>query len=29
VLENGTVTLSGPATELSANPAVRQAYLGD
>ncbi len=29
VLENGTVTLSGPAAELSANPAVRQAYLGD
>jgi len=29
VLENGTVTLSGLAAELSANPAVRQAYLGD
>jgi len=29
VLENGTVTLSGPAAELSADPAVRQAYLGD
>ncbi|ODV04011.1 MAG: ABC transporter ATP-binding protein [Thiobacillus sp. SCN 63-57] len=29
VLENGSVTLSGPAAELSANPAVRQAYLGD
>ncbi len=29
VLENGAVTLSGLAAELSANPAVRQAYLGD
>jgi branched-chain amino acid transport system ATP-binding protein len=29
VLENGAVTLSGAAAELSANPAVRQAYLGD
>ena len=27
VLENGVVTLSGPAGELAANPAVRQAYL--
>jgi len=29
VLENGAVTLSGPATELASDPAVRQAYLGD
>ena len=29
VLENGVVTLSGPAAELAANPAVRQAYLGE
>lgn len=29
VLENGVVTLSGAAAELAANPAVRQAYLGD
>lgn len=29
VLENGAVTVSGPAAELAANPAVRQAYLGD
>ncbi|MHB1093394.1 ABC transporter ATP-binding protein [Thiobacillus sp.] len=29
VLENGVVTLSGLAAELAANPAVRQAYLGD
>jgi branched-chain amino acid transport system ATP-binding protein len=29
VLENGVVTLSGPAGELAANPAVRQAYLGE
>lgn len=29
VLENGVVTLSGAADELAANPAVRQAYLGD
>ena len=29
VLENGVVTLSGVAAELAANPAVRQAYLGE
>jgi len=29
VLENGVVTLSGAAAELAANPAVRQAYLGE
>jgi len=29
VLENGVVTLSGAAGELAANPAVRQAYLGE
>ncbi len=29
VLENGAVTLSGPAAELASDPAVRQAYLGD
>jgi branched-chain amino acid transport system ATP-binding protein len=29
VLENGTVTLSGQAGELAANPAVRHAYLGE
>jgi len=29
VLENGVVTLSGLAAELAANPAVRQAYLGE
>ena len=29
VLENGVVTLSGPADELAASPAVRQAYLGE
>ena len=29
VLENGAVTLSGPAADLAANPAVRQAYLGE
>ncbi|MBI3431750.1 MAG: ABC transporter ATP-binding protein [Hydrogenophilales bacterium] len=29
VLENGVVTLSGPASDLAANPAVRQAYLGE
>ncbi|WP_310447866.1 ABC transporter ATP-binding protein [Thiobacillus sp.] len=29
VLETGSITLSGPATELAANPAVRHAYLGE
>ena len=29
VLENGVITLSGNAAELAANPAVRQAYLGE
>lgn len=29
VLENGVVTVSGAAAELAANPAVRQAYLGE
>ena len=29
VLENGVVTLNGAAAELAANPAVRQAYLGE
>jgi branched-chain amino acid transport system ATP-binding protein len=29
VLESGAITLSGPAAELAANPAVRQAYLGE
>jgi branched-chain amino acid transport system ATP-binding protein len=29
VLENGAITLSGPAAELAADPAVRQAYLGE
>ena len=29
VLETGEITLSGPATELAANPAVRHAYLGE
>ncbi len=29
VLETGAITLSGPATELAANPAVRHAYLGE
>ena len=29
VLENGAVGLTGPATELAANPAVRAAYLGE
>jgi len=29
VLENGAVTLAGPAAELSTNPAVRRAYLGE
>ena len=29
VLENGVVTLSGPAAELASDPAVRQAYLGE
>ena len=29
VLENGVVTLSGVAADLAANPAVRQAYLGE
>ena len=29
VLENGAVTLSGLSAELAANPAVRQAYLGE
>ena len=29
VLENGTITLSGNAAELTANPAVRHAYLGE
>jgi len=29
VLENGVVTLSGKSAELAANPAVRQAYLGE
>ena len=29
VLENGAITLSGDADELAANPAVRQAYLGE
>ena len=29
VLENGVVTVSGVAAELAANPAVRQAYLGE
>ena len=29
VLENGVVTLSGMSAELAANPAVRQAYLGE
>jgi branched-chain amino acid transport system ATP-binding protein len=29
VLENGAITLSGNADELAANPAVRQAYLGE
>ncbi|MBW8369717.1 MAG: ABC transporter ATP-binding protein [Thiobacillus sp.] len=29
VLENGVVTLSGMSADLSANPAVRQAYLGE
>ena len=29
VLENGVVTLSGLSAELAANPAVRQAYLGE
>jgi len=29
VLENGSISLSGAAAELAANPAVRQAYLGD
>lgn len=29
VLENGAITLSGPAAALAANPAVRQAYLGE
>jgi branched-chain amino acid transport system ATP-binding protein len=29
VLENGVVSLSGPADELAANPAVRHAYLGE
>jgi branched-chain amino acid transport system ATP-binding protein len=29
VLETGAITLSGPAAELAANPAVRHAYLGE
>jgi branched-chain amino acid transport system ATP-binding protein len=29
VMESGTITLSGPATELLDNPAVRTAYLGE
>ncbi len=29
VLENGAITLSGPAGELASNPAVRHAYLGE
>jgi branched-chain amino acid transport system ATP-binding protein len=29
VLENGTIALSGPADALAADPAVRQAYLGE
>ncbi len=29
VLETGEITLSGPAAELAANPAVRHAYLGE
>ena len=29
VLESGAITLSGPAGELAANPAVRHAYLGE
>ncbi|MGE5318563.1 MAG: ABC transporter ATP-binding protein [Hyphomicrobiaceae bacterium] len=29
VLENGAVTLSGPAAQLASDPAVRQAYLGE
>ncbi len=29
VLENGAITLSGPADALAADPAVRQAYLGE
>ncbi|MBT9538675.1 ABC transporter ATP-binding protein [Thiobacillus sp.] len=29
VLETGSITLSGPATELAATPAVRHAYLGE
>ena len=29
VLETGSITLSGPATDLAANPAVRHAYLGE
>jgi branched-chain amino acid transport system ATP-binding protein len=29
VLENGVIAVSGEAGELAANPAVRQAYLGE
>ena len=28
VLENGTIVLSGPASELAANPSLRRSYLG-
>jgi branched-chain amino acid transport system ATP-binding protein len=28
VLETGSITLSGPASELAGNPEVRRAYLG-